>query len=93
MPPQFMGEIGDLISTKLTPPVKAQLEGIVEFTGKVGTTEEWLCLIKSKKFFMESSKKRLRRNIIRDTKLVAVPIIAGSRNYLKWLESELQISK
>ncbi len=32
MPPQFMGEIGDLVSTKLTPPVKAQLEGIVEFT-------------------------------------------------------------
>jgi hypothetical protein len=32
MPPQFMGEIGDLISTKLTPPTKAQLEGIIEFT-------------------------------------------------------------
>ena len=32
MPPQFMGEIGGLISTKLAPPIKAQLEGIVEFT-------------------------------------------------------------
>jgi len=32
MPPQFMGEIGSLISTKLAPPIKAQLEGIVELT-------------------------------------------------------------
>jgi len=32
MPPQFIGEIGGLISTKLAPPIKAQLEGVVEFT-------------------------------------------------------------
>jgi hypothetical protein len=42
MPPQFMDEISDLISTKLTPPVKAQLEGIVEFTtdGPIITTRK-----------------------------------------------------
>ncbi len=32
MPPQFMDEITNLISAKLAPPVKAQLEGIVELT-------------------------------------------------------------
>ena len=44
MPPQFMGEIGSLISTKLAPPLKAQLEGIVEFTteGPILTTRKKL---------------------------------------------------
>ncbi|MFQ5999270.1 MAG: hypothetical protein ACE5J6_00695 [Candidatus Bathyarchaeia archaeon] len=44
MPPQFMEEIGNLISAKLTPPVKTQLEGIVELTteGPIITTREKL---------------------------------------------------
>jgi hypothetical protein len=44
MPPQFMSEIGNLISAKFTPPIKAQLEGIVELTteGPIITTREKL---------------------------------------------------
>jgi len=34
MPPEFMERIGDLVSSKLTPPLQAQLDGIVEFTTK-----------------------------------------------------------
>ena len=30
--PEFMAKVGDVISSKLTPPLKAQLEGLVEFT-------------------------------------------------------------
>ncbi len=32
MPPEFMEKINSLVSSRLTPPLKAQLEGIVEFT-------------------------------------------------------------
>lgn len=32
MPPEFMEKISGLISSKLTPPLHAQLEGVVEFT-------------------------------------------------------------
>jgi len=44
MPPQFMGQIDDLISAKLTPPIKMQLEGILELTteGPIITTREKL---------------------------------------------------
>lgn len=44
MPPQFMSEIDGLISTKLTPPMKMQLQGIMEFTteGPIITTREKL---------------------------------------------------
>jgi len=44
MPPEFMRDIDNLISAKLTPPIKAQLEGIVELTteGPIITTREKL---------------------------------------------------
>ena len=44
MSPQFMAEIGNLISAKLAVPIKSQLEGIVELTteGPVITTREKL---------------------------------------------------
>jgi len=44
MPRQFMGEIDNLISAKLTPPIKMQLEGILELTteGPIITTREKL---------------------------------------------------
>jgi len=44
MPTQFMSEISSLVSTKLAPPIKTQLEGIVELTtdGPVITTREKL---------------------------------------------------
>ena len=44
MPPEFMSAISDLISAKLTPPIKTQLDGIVELTSKgpIITTREKL---------------------------------------------------
>jgi len=34
MPPDFVKEVTKLVSAKMTPPLKAQLEGIIEFTTK-----------------------------------------------------------
>ena len=44
MPPQFVNEIGTLISTNLTPSIKTQLDGIIELTteGPIITTREKL---------------------------------------------------
>jgi predicted transcriptional regulator len=44
LPPQFMDKINDLVSAKLAPPMKTQLEGIIELTtqGPVITTREKL---------------------------------------------------
>ncbi|MGD2066380.1 MAG: hypothetical protein PVI43_04320, partial [Candidatus Bathyarchaeota archaeon] len=42
MPPQFVNEVGELISSNLTPSIKTQLDGIVELTteGPIITTRE-----------------------------------------------------
>lgn len=44
MPPEFMSEVSNLISAKLTPPIKTQLKGIVELTteGPIVTTRKKL---------------------------------------------------
>jgi hypothetical protein len=44
MPSQFINEVGGLISTKFTPPLKTQLDGIIELTteGPIITTREKL---------------------------------------------------
>jgi hypothetical protein len=44
MPPQFVNEVGNLITTNLTPSLKTQLDGIIELTteGPILTTREKL---------------------------------------------------
>ena len=44
MPPQFVNEVGELISSNLTPSLKTQLDGIIEITteGPIITTREKL---------------------------------------------------
>ena len=44
MPPQFVNEVGGLISSNLSPSIKTQLEGIIELTteGPIITTREKL---------------------------------------------------
>ena len=44
MPPQFVNEVGNLISANLTPSMKTQLDGIIEVTteGPIITTREKL---------------------------------------------------
>jgi hypothetical protein len=44
MPPQFVNEVGELISSNLTPSIKTRLDGIIELTteGPIITTREKL---------------------------------------------------
>ena len=44
MPPQFVNEVGELVSSNLTPSLKTQLDGIIEITteGPIITTREKL---------------------------------------------------
>jgi predicted transcriptional regulator len=62
MPPEFMGDIGNLISAKLTPPIKTQLEGIVELTteGPIITTREKLTHYEAIGLILFASDKKTR---------------------------------
>ena len=60
MTPQFISEIGELTSVKLAPPIKAQLEGIVELTtaGPIITAREKLTHYEAVGLVLYASDKR-----------------------------------
>jgi hypothetical protein len=61
MPAQFMSEISSLVSTKFAPPIKAQLEGIVELTteGPVITTRGKLTHYEAIGLVLYASEERI----------------------------------
>ena len=59
--------------------------------GKMETTTEWLCLIKSRRALYEELERAIKEIHPYETpEIIAVPILAGSKEYLAWLEKELK---
>ncbi len=59
--------------------------------GKVKTAEEWLCLIKTNARIYPQVEKVIKANHPYETpEIIAVPIAAGARGYIRWLEEELR---
>jgi len=72
-----------------------QLVGPIESTywwkGNVETAEEWLCFIKTKKDLYEELEKAIKKIHPYETpEIIAMSIVAGSKDYLKWLSNELK---
>jgi periplasmic divalent cation tolerance protein len=58
--------------------------------GEIETAEEWLCVIKSRRELYERLEEAIREVHPYDVpEILAVPVIAGSKDYLRWLDSEL----
>lgn len=81
--------------------VKKRLAGCVQITGpiistyhwkgNIETSEEWLCFIKSRKGLYEELEKTIKENHPYETpEIIAIPVVAGSRDYLTWLSGELK---
>lgn len=59
--------------------------------GNVETAGEWLCFIKSKKNLYEELEKAIKETHPYETpEIIAMPITAGSKDYLEWLNNELK---
>ena len=57
----------------------------------VETTEEWMCFIKSKKDLYGELERSIKEVHPYETpEIIATPIVAGSKDYLKWLSNELK---
>ncbi len=70
-----------------------QITGPVESTyrwkGKVEIAPEWLCLIKTRASLFDKVESAIKKLHPYETpEIIAVPIIKGSRKYLKWLDHE-----
>jgi len=57
--------------------------------GKIETAQEWLCLIKSRSDAYPALEAAIKAvHPYENPEIVATPIAAGSREYLRWLDEE-----
>ena len=59
--------------------------------GRIEEATEWLCLMKSRQDFYDRLEKRIKDiHPYEEPEILAMPVIAGSRGYLDWLDGELK---
>ena len=59
--------------------------------GSLETTQEWSCRIKSRKALYGELEKAIQEMHPYETpEIIALPIVAGSSEYLEWLGNELK---
>jgi len=59
--------------------------------GNLETAAEWLCLIKSTRDLYARVEEAIKALHPYETpEIIAVPVVAGSRDYLEWLKQELR---
>jgi periplasmic divalent cation tolerance protein len=66
------------------------ITSIYRWKGKIETAGEWLCLIKSREENYGAVEQAVRSLHPYETpEIIAVPVTAGSRDYLDWLRGEM----
>ena len=76
----------------------AQVVGPITSTywwdGKIEESEEWLCIMKSRKDLYDKLEEAILDIHSYDVpEIVAVPILSGSQSYLQWLNKEVDIDQ
>ncbi len=80
-----------LVETRLAACVQivGPITSIYRWKGRIETACEWLCLIKSREENYEALEQAIRsRHPYETPEIIAVPVTAGSRDYLDWLRGE-----
>lgn len=72
----------------------AQIAGpilsVYRWKGRMEQAEEWLCIFKTRKDIYERLEGEIRNLHPYDVpEIVAIPLAAGSRDYLRWIEEEV----
>jgi periplasmic divalent cation tolerance protein len=58
--------------------------------GRIETTEEWMCIIKTGRSQLDAIQKAFKEfHPYEVPELIATPIVAGGEAYLKWLGEQL----
>jgi len=65
------------------------IRSIYWWKGKVEEAGEWLCVLKTRKDLFPALEKEIKSlHPYEVPEIIALPIVAGSEAYLKWIESE-----
>lgn len=70
--------------------VMGPIRSIYWWKDKMEEAEEWLCIMKTREAVYEKLETRIREiHPYEEPEIVAVPIVAGSRGYLEWIDREV----
>jgi periplasmic divalent cation tolerance protein len=59
--------------------------------GAMETTEEWLCLVKTRKELYKELEQAIREaHTYDEPEILAIPVVDGSQSYLAWIEREVK---
>lgn len=71
--------------------ITGPIESTYRWKGKVETAQEWLCLIKTRDNLFDKVQDAIQKLHSYETpEIIAVPIVKGSKEYLRWLNDELK---
>jgi periplasmic divalent cation tolerance protein len=82
-----------LVETRLAACVQitGPITSIYRWKGKVENAQEWLCLIKTQDDLYGKVEAAIKSLHPYETpEIIAVPIVKGSKEYLKWIDNELE---
>jgi len=72
--------------------LEAPVQSIYRWKGKVETAEEYLVLIKTSRRRFKALRDEVKRLHSYDVpEIVALPVAAGSRDYLKWISECVRV--
>jgi len=58
--------------------------------GKIGTADEWLCVMKGRQDLYDELEQAIRQvHSYEVPEILAVPVVQGSQDYLQWMDREL----
>jgi len=81
----------DMVSKRLGACVQIMgpFKSVYRWKGRVERTLEWACVIKTRKTLYKKVESAIRKiHPYEVPEIIAIPIIKGSRDYLKWLSDE-----
>ena len=65
------------------------IRSIYWWKGKVEEADEWLCMMKTRKDLFSALEKEIKKVHPYDVpEIIALPIVAGAKSYLEWIEEE-----
>jgi len=70
--------------------VSGPIESTYRWKGQIETSQEWVCTIKTTRDAYPQVEKAIRDlHSYEEPEIVALPILAGSEGYLKWLDDSV----
>jgi len=69
--------------------IAGSIKSFYPWKGKIEKAKEWVCIIKTRKKLYKRVEKKIKEiHPYEIPEIIVIPIVEGSRDYLRWLSNE-----